>query len=97
MFLTLVENSFKHGISKSMKSSWIKIAIQASHEWITFHITNSKRDPNKDGKNEGSGGIGLKNLENRLKLMYKDQFTLKIEEHAASFDVMLQLKTVQES
>lgn len=96
LFMTLVENSFKHGVSKSMQRSWIDIELNYEQDRLIFNIKNSKQHL-VDTKTDISGGVGLQNLRNRLKLIYKDNYTLNIEENDISFSAQLMIKTLSES
>lgn len=95
LLMTLLENCFKHGVSKTMDNSWIKVDLEVKEETTSFKIVNSKHLPVP--KQEKSGGIGLKNLKNRLQLIYKDKFELKIEEDTSCFSVYLKLTNKIES
>ncbi len=95
LFITLLENSFKHGVSKSMKNSWIKMDLSFEDKSLIFKIHNSKHKSDTSAA-VVSGGIGLKNLENRLKLMYKESFEMKINQDASSFHVSLKLQNQME-
>ena len=90
-FITLLENSFKHGVSKTMNSSWIKIQLEVNEKFIDFRIENSIHVGDKKNMRSGSG-IGLDNLENRLKLMCKGDFKIKITREPSTFGVHLQLR-----
>lgn len=96
LLMTLVENSFKHGVSNTMLRSWIKIDLKLEHDQLIFNIMNSKQNV-VDAKPEKAGGIGLQNLQNRLSLIYKDNYTLRIEEKKSSFGVRLVIKSLSES
>jgi len=76
IFLTFLENSFKHGVSQSLKNAWLKMKIEVQDDVINFRISN----PNESGKRIGNepGGIGLENLKKRLDLIYKGDYTLNI-------------------
>lgn len=68
LFIPLIENSFKHGISPD-KSSSIKISLEiVNRKKIMFVIQNTSF-PKKDNDRSGSG-IGLENLQKRLGLLY---------------------------
>jgi len=76
LLIPFVENAFKHGISLTEKS-WIKIKLAFDAEHIFFEVRNTvhpslQNDPEKD-----HSGIGLKNVQERLQLLYpgKHQFT----------------------
>ncbi len=96
LLLTLVENSFKHGASKTLLNSWIHIDLFPEGNQLIFNIKNSKRQM-EDSNPEISGGIGLQNLQNRLKLIYKDKYTFSIDEQADSFGARLIIKKLTES
>jgi LytS/YehU family sensor histidine kinase len=91
LLMTMLENCFKHGVSKSMKQSWIKVELKEVDSELDIDISNSKENSGKqDGSN--SGGIGLNNLKNRLQLIYKEQFDLEIREDDLSYVTHLKLK-----
>lgn len=92
LLMTLVENSFKHGVSKTIDRSWINIDLRVEEDKLIFSIKNSTHKTKKS-RNEVSGGIGLQNLQNRLKLIYKENYTFSIDEKEGSFDVLLELNT----
>lgn len=92
LLMTLVENSFKHGVSKTADSSWIKIHMYTEDDQLIFNIKNPVTSSKKMNK-EISGGIGLQNLMNRLQLIYKDNYTLQIEEKDGFFEVHLVIQT----
>ena len=90
LFMTLLENSFKHGVSKTMDHSWINIGLQVDGKITLFTIENSKHDV-ADIAPKKSGGIGLENLQNRLKLIYRDNYDMKIKDTPSSFAINLKL------
>lgn len=74
LFITLVENAFKHGVSPT-EPSFIHIAMCVLPErTVVCHIENSDF-PKHDNDRSGSG-IGLENLRKRLELLYPDRYTL---------------------
>ena len=71
IFISLVENAFKHGISAT-QDSFIGIDIKADDNKIECHIRNSNFPK---PKNDHSGhGIGLTQVGKRLELIYKDKY-----------------------
>lgn len=71
VFITLVENAFKHGIS-STRPSFIHINITARKNQMTCAIDNSNYP--KDLTDKSGHGIGLMQVERRLKLAYGKQY-----------------------
>lgn len=85
LLLPFIENSFKHGVLKNGLLS-INILLSCKNDDIIFYIEND------NSKNETSpNGIGLENMKKRLELLYKDNYTLKIDEDVDSFKVNLTL------
>ena len=72
IFISLIENAFKHGISPQGSGN-IKIDLSQANGDITCEITNTcypKRENDKSGS-----GIGLEQVSRRLELMYPDSYT----------------------
>jgi sensor histidine kinase YesM len=72
IFISLVENAFKHGISPT-EPSFIRINISADKHFIHCEIQNSNH-PKTDADNSGHG-IGLQQVQRRLELAYPDHYT----------------------
>lgn len=88
LFLVFIENAFKHGISyKSVSYVDVGIGIEDGH--VDFRCVNS-RHPVAKGINEKSG-IGLRNIRQRLELLYGDTASLDIEETDTAYCVSLSL------
>ena len=75
LFISLVENAFKHGVSNS-KPSFIHIDIHQEANQIICLIRNSYYPKNPTQDKSGSG-IGLVNLRKRLELIYPGQYTFE--------------------
>lgn len=75
LFISLIENAFKHGVSPS-EPSFIHISLDLEeHRRVKCFIENSYF-PKTDTDRSGSG-IGLGNLRKRLDLLYPGHYTLK--------------------
>ena len=72
IFISLVENAFKHGISPT-GPSFIRISISADKHFIHCDIQNSNH-PKTDSDHSGHG-IGLQQVQRRLELAYPDHYT----------------------
>lgn len=74
LFISLVENAFKHGVSNE-KPSYITIELNEIGEQLICRIRNS-RFP-KNGEDRSGSGIGLKNLQKRLEMIYPRRYTFE--------------------
>ena len=72
IFISLIENAFKHGVS-SNKASQIDINLSTKGGTVSFVCDNTNY-PKNDNDRSGSG-IGLENTRRRLELMYHDHYT----------------------
>lgn len=72
LFVTLVENAFKHGI-KPGAGSFVHILLYETDGRIVCEVRNSFYGAEDPGK-KCEGGIGLENLRKRLGIMYKDHY-----------------------
>lgn len=68
IFISLIENAFKHGISPS-EPSFISIKIAQEEGIITCEIRNSYHP--KSVNDKSGSGIGLEQVQKRLELMYE--------------------------
>lgn len=75
IFISLVENAFKHGVS-STERSYIRINLSADDEKIVCHIVNSNHPKTK--KDHSGHGIGLTNVRRRLELSYPGRYEWKV-------------------
>ena len=71
IFISLIENAFKHGIAATGRS-FINITVGADEEHIECSIENSNHP--KEQSDRSGHGIGLMQVEKRLKLSYGDRF-----------------------
>ncbi|MFD0750552.1 sensor histidine kinase [Mucilaginibacter calamicampi] len=89
LLLPLVENAFKHGMSKQTEDNWLTVDIELVGSTLTVIIENAK--PPAITK-ENRGGIGLNNLKKRLLLLYPDRHQLELNEKSNVFLAKLVLK-----
>lgn len=76
MFISLVENAFKHGVSTA-KPSFLTIDIKLNEQGIICKVENSYFPKGKED-NSGSG-IGISNLRKRLDLIYGSDYVYNTE------------------
>jgi sensor histidine kinase YesM len=81
LFISLLDNAFKHGISY-INESFVEIEISIISDKLYFNITNSK---NKETSKISASGIGIENTRKRLDLLYKENYTLDITDRGNIF------------
>jgi len=74
----LIENAIKHGVYESTETVTISLDAHAPDDFLNITITNNF-DPEQPGRK--GNGMGLKNVQNRLMLIYNrsDLFSWNIE------------------
>lgn len=72
LFISLVENAFKHGVSPT-EPSFIHISIEADEQQIICDIQNSNHP--KAANDHSGHGIGLQQVQRRLDLAYPGRYT----------------------
>lgn len=96
VFITFVENAFKHGVSYKQQS-FVDIRLQFNDGRIRFSCRNSKpvfseeRGERKEESEKKSGGVGLANVKQRLDIIYDNNYTLDIQDNADTYEVLLLL------
>jgi len=88
LFISFIENAFKHGVSYENKS-FVKIEIAQTEKYLIFRCQNSNHA--KDSKIITTSGIGLENVKTRLDLIYKSDYKFNISDNDAIFLVELQI------
>ena len=84
LFITFVENAFKHGVSYR-QDSYIDIETEIRGTKLHFECRNSRIPETEDQH----GGVGLQNVKQRLELIYGKNFTLNINDQPDSYQVQL--------
>ncbi|MCK5028156.1 MAG: sensor histidine kinase [Bacteroidales bacterium] len=90
LFISFVENAFKHGISYN-EQSFIKIELKQNSEFIEFSCVNSLSVQNKI--TNPYSGVGLENIKKRLNLLYNSNYQLDINELDSEFKAYLKIPT----
>ena len=90
LFISLIENAFKHGLS-SNRDSRIDILLTTDEHQLTFACDNTNF-PKDDADRSGSG-IGIENTRRRMDLIYKDRYTWEqtIEDNIYKVKITIQL------
>lgn len=87
----LVENAIKHGIAKLPKGGELLLRIKQKKDGLHLIVSNDYSPTTIETYEEDSTQIGLKNIEERLELLYGSQasFELDISSNKASAKVIL--------
>jgi sensor histidine kinase YesM len=72
LLMPFIENLFKHGIDKDKKDNYAYICLEISNDMLIFSVTNALHS----NLEKTESGIGLKNLQKRLRVLYGKNFTL---------------------
>ena len=88
LLIPFVENAFKH-VSHFAKGNEIKINLNRDEGHFYFSVYNTK-DITK--KPDDEGGIGLRNVQRRLELIYNGRHRLEVEDLPESFRVELTIQ-----
>ncbi len=87
LLLPLVENCFKHGVGKD--NGFIRIFVELRDRQLQFQTTNTiaLREASRE-----NGGIGAKNVEKRLNLIYPDRHSLEFQEENGIFRLKMKVE-----
>ena len=93
LLLPLVENCFKHGTSNMLEQPWINLQITMQGKQMQMKLLNGKVNTTQTKKSQE--GIGLKNVQKRLSLLYAGKYELTITNEEEVFIVNLKLELEQ--
>lgn len=90
LLFPFLENAFKHGFAGETEKLLLQLKVSVAEGMLYFRVLNSV---NKQHEAPAAlpGGIGLKNVQKRLALLYPDKHRLLINPMAESYEVQLQL------
>ena len=92
VFISLVENAFKHSMKDELGIAKIDINLSTEDSQILLEVKNSRSvDYGQIDKNKS--GIGLNNIRRRLDLIYDGNYILDINDKENEFVVILKLNT----
>lgn len=69
----LVENAVQHGIAPLREGGWLEVATETKNGTLQIRVRNSA-----GGKPSNGTGVGLRNVEARLKFLYAGDASLRI-------------------
>ncbi len=90
----LLENAIKHGVHNSTEEVLIDLSCQMNEEFAELHILN---DFDPEANRPKGEGIGLKNIRNRLQLLYHRTDLFEVRMGKIEFEVILRIPKRKES
>jgi len=92
IFEPFIDNAFKHGLPGISDLDFISIIFCFDQsDFLNFELKNNYEET--ENWNKKNSGIGVENVKQRLKLLYKkDEYNLKITRQNNIFTVQLKLK-----
>lgn len=90
IFITFLENAFKHGVSNNNPKAWVNVSIRLEGDKCIYKVENSKVLSARKGIEERSG-IGLQNVKRRLELSYPGKYELQVDDRPDQYTVLLNL------
>lgn len=72
LFISLIENAFKHGMNSNAPAT-IDIRLEQKDDMLVFNCDNTNNP--KPTKDRSGSGIGLENTRRRLDLLYPGRYT----------------------
>jgi len=69
----LIENAIRHGVSCAREGGWVAVAANQKDGILEIQVRNSV-----GGKSSSGTGVGLRNIEARLKYLYSGDAHLRL-------------------
>ena len=91
LFISLVENAFKHGVN-ARYPSFVKVSMEMEGDDLVFVCDNSRFE--KQGTDRIGSGIGLENMKRRLELLYPGRYTYEQNAADDTYHVKVTLKAL---
>ena len=91
LFISLVENAFKHGVN-ARYPSFVRVSMKMEGDDLVFVCDNSRFE--KQGTDRIGSGIGLENMKRRLELLYPGRYTYEQDATDDTYHVKVTLKAL---
>lgn len=93
LLLPLVENCFKHGTSQVLEQPWVNMEVIIKEKQLQMKLVNGKVKENNELP--AYTGIGIKNVQKRLSLLYPGRHEITISNEDEVFIVNLKIDLEQ--
>jgi LytS/YehU family sensor histidine kinase len=91
LLMTFVENIFKHGIDKTSPLNAVDLTLSGDPHRLRFRTRNKLHRP--PGTDPGNG-FGIKNLKERLRILYGEDFELDTRVEGLYFVAFLSIPVI---
>ncbi|PKQ60226.1 hypothetical protein BZG02_20175 [Labilibaculum filiforme] len=91
LFIPLIENAFKHGISSERETSEINIRLLISEKTIELDISNPLDTKTEKLSQNNFNGLGIENVKKRLELLFPNRHLFKISQSENQYSTHLSL------
>ena len=91
ILISIVENAFKHGVSRVIGPAVVTISIVVKDGEVRFRVFNTKPQRVQETERNYQPGIGLQNAQRQLDLLYPNRYQWRTEEQAETYEVNLHL------
>lgn len=94
----IIENAIYHGIREKQSKSYIKIIVEKNPEYLIIKIIDNGLGPKEKKENIPTklGGIGMENVNYRIKLLCGEKYNLKMQREKDETIVTYKLKIIKE-
>lgn len=94
LFISTVENAYKHG--NIFSGGYIKISFWSNKGILRFECVNSGASDQRNDPNHTQSGFGVKNLEQRLSTHYPNQHKILINQDNDVYSVKIEIYKYEE-
>jgi hypothetical protein len=88
IWMGLIENAFKHGLSSRIGDGYVHIHIVISQHTVIFNCENNYKKIDRP-QSDLAGGIGLVNMQKRLLLIYPDKHKFIVSHDNEKYNAQL--------
>jgi two-component system, LytTR family, sensor kinase len=89
LFIPFIENSFKYSKIEEYSDAYVKMNLNSDNKYLNLEIENSIPI---QGKSLAGNGLGIKNVRQRLDLLYPNKYDLNISENETTYSVNLKIE-----
>lgn len=90
ILIAFIENAFKHVSRSISETGYVEITLAQEEQSLFLKVENSKSTQKK--KEQNSSGIGLRNIKERLEILYSGRYKLSIDEANLVYIIQLNIK-----